>query len=111
MAARFPTGLVRTGPNGAVVEGGEDASLAVDAIRGQEGIFVGSISTSGTVSYPTATIAAWDEFIATATATVLSSRSNHAHVEKRSGALSASVGASFGLALVAAAFVMSLALA
>ncbi|KAI0730653.1 alpha/beta-hydrolase [Earliella scabrosa] len=106
-----PTGLVRTGPNGAVVEGGEDASLAVDAIRGQEGIFVGSISTTGTVAYPTATIAAWDEFIATATATVLSSRSNHAHVEKRSGALSASVGASFGLALGAAAFVMSLALA
>ena len=49
--------------------GGEDAALAVDAIRGQEGIWIGSISTTGTYTYPSATIAAWDAYIATATAT------------------------------------------
>ena len=56
-----------------VVQGGEVAALAVDALRGQPGIFVGSVSTTGTVFFPSAAVAAWDAYIATATATLLSS--------------------------------------
>ena len=54
-------------PDG-LVSGGQDAALAVDAIRGQEGIYVGSVSTTSTFTYPSATIAAWDVYIVTATA-------------------------------------------
>ena len=62
------TGLVTTGPGGETsVEGGEDAALAVDALPGQSGIAVGSISTTSTFLYPSATIAAWEAFITTAT--------------------------------------------
>lgn len=91
-------GLVTTAVDGAVtVEGGEDLLLAVDAIRGQEGIFVGSISTTSTFTYPAATIAAWDKFIATATATatVLLPQATNAnagrdlHVVKRNDAAAA----------------------
>ncbi|KAI0664279.1 alpha/beta-hydrolase [Cubamyces menziesii] len=65
------TGLV-TDIGGTVnVIGGEDAALAVDAIPGTSGIYVGSITTQSTVEYPAATIAAWESYIATATATVL----------------------------------------
>ena len=50
------------------VVGGEDPALAGDAVRGQDGIFLGSVSTTSTFAYPSATIVAWDSFIATATA-------------------------------------------
>ncbi|KAI0794497.1 alpha/beta-hydrolase [Fomes fomentarius] len=98
-------GLVTTAVDGAVtVEGGEDLSLAVDAIRGQEGIFVGSISTTSTVTYPAATVAAWDRFIATATATatVLLPQATNAnagrdlHVVKRNDAAAAAATALVG---------------
>ncbi|EJF59037.1 alpha/beta-hydrolase [Dichomitus squalens LYAD-421 SS1] len=62
------TGLVTMGPDGDIdVEGGEDVALAVDALPGQSGIAVGSITTTGTFFYPAATVAAWEVFIATAT--------------------------------------------
>ncbi|TBU47608.1 alpha/beta-hydrolase [Dichomitus squalens] len=62
------TGLVTMGPDGDIdVEGGEDVALAIDALPGQSGIAVGSITTTGTFFYPAATVAAWEVFIATAT--------------------------------------------
>ncbi|KAH9946531.1 alpha/beta-hydrolase [Amylocystis lapponica] len=51
------------------VIGGEDPALAQDILLGQEGIYVGSGTTQSTYTYPSATIAAWESFIATATAT------------------------------------------
>lgn len=113
-------GLVTTAVDGAVtVEGGEDLLLAVDAIRGQEGIFVGSISTTSTFTYPAATIAAWDKFIATATATVLLPQATNAnagrdiHVVKRNDAAAAATvlvggraaGGALAVAVGAVAFV------
>ena len=65
------TGLVVDGTDGVTVKGGEDLLLAVDAILGQAGIYVGAVSTTGTFAYPAATVAAWEGFISTATATVL----------------------------------------
>ncbi|KAI0675837.1 alpha/beta-hydrolase [Trametes maxima] len=66
------TGLVTKTAGGALaVLGGEDAALAVDAILGQAGIFVGSVAPSATFMYPAGTVAAWEKFIATATATIL----------------------------------------
>ncbi|RPD59090.1 alpha/beta-hydrolase [Lentinus tigrinus ALCF2SS1-7] len=96
------TGLVVSGTDGVTVEGGEDAELAVDAILGQSGIYVGAISTTSTVEYPAATIAAWEEFIATATATLLPPLSPR-NLAKRSGA--ARVGGAAGGALAIAASV------
>ncbi|KAI0773275.1 alpha/beta-hydrolase [Trametes elegans] len=62
------TGLVSTGASGKVsVEGGETAALAVDAVRAHPGVFVGSAATQSTYAYPSATVAEWDAFIATAT--------------------------------------------
>ena len=61
------TGLVTDSSVAAV--GGEDPALAVDALRGQDGIYLGSISTTSTFVYPSATIAAWNSFIATAVPT------------------------------------------
>lgn len=49
------------------VVGGESSALAVDAIPGQLGIFVGSGTTQSTYTFPSATIAAWNSYIATAT--------------------------------------------
>ncbi|RPD60985.1 alpha/beta-hydrolase [Lentinus tigrinus ALCF2SS1-7] len=69
------TGLVVTFDNGTVsVVGGEDPALAADALVGKPGIYVGagvgdSITTTGTYTYPTETVAVWQSYIATATAT------------------------------------------
>lgn len=70
------TGLV----SGDSVVGGEDAALAADAIRGQDGIYLGSISTTSTLFYPSATIAAWNSFIVTATATATATTSTNGAV-------------------------------
>ncbi|KAH9913993.1 alpha/beta-hydrolase [Epithele typhae] len=59
------TGLV-TSADGAAV-GGEDAALGAYAVRGQAGIEVGSVTPTGTVTFASATVAAWDAFIGTAT--------------------------------------------
>ncbi|RDX51221.1 alpha/beta-hydrolase [Lentinus brumalis] len=104
------TGLVVSGTDGVTVEGGEDADLAVDAIIGQSGIYVGAVSTTGTYQYPAATIAAWEEFIATATATVIQAPRSPGNVAKRSGAASVggAVGGAFAVVAGVAAFVVSL---
>ncbi|CDO69768.1 hypothetical protein BN946_scf184766.g13 [Trametes cinnabarina] len=65
------TGLVTNSSGTVSVVGGESSSLAVDAIPGQLGIYVGSFSTQSTYTYPSATIAAWSNYIVTATATVI----------------------------------------
>ncbi|KAI9065612.1 alpha/beta-hydrolase [Trametes sanguinea] len=62
------TGLVTSTSGTVFVVGGESSSLAVDAIPGQLGIYEGSFSTTSTFTYPSATIAAWSRYIATATA-------------------------------------------
>ncbi|KAI9065255.1 alpha/beta-hydrolase [Trametes sanguinea] len=62
------TGLVTNSSGTVSVVGGESSALAVDAIRGQLGIYEGSLSTTATYTYPSATIAAWNSYIATATA-------------------------------------------
>ena len=59
-------------PNGTVLDdgtvvGGENATLAKDYLPGGNEIFYGSAKTEGTSTIPSATIAAWDQFIATAT--------------------------------------------
>ena len=43
------------------------ASLGVGVIPGQVGIYYGSATTESTYYFPTATVEAWDEFIATVT--------------------------------------------
>ncbi|RPD60993.1 alpha/beta-hydrolase [Lentinus tigrinus ALCF2SS1-7] len=76
------TGLVVTHKNGTVsVVGGEDPALAGDALVGQPGIYVGtgngdSITTTGTYTYPAETVAAWESYLATATATTTPSESS-----------------------------------
>ncbi|OSD04774.1 alpha/beta-hydrolase [Trametes coccinea BRFM310] len=62
------TGLVTNSSGTVSVVGGESSALAVDAIPGQLGIYEGSFSTTATYTYPSATIAAWNSYIATATA-------------------------------------------
>ncbi|KAK7685721.1 hypothetical protein QCA50_011066 [Cerrena zonata] len=65
------TGLVQKAVDGAVdVIGGEEPALFIhNILEGQDGIFVGSSVTQSTINYPAATVAAWNAFIATATAT------------------------------------------
>ena len=61
------TGLVANNSGSSVVVGGESLTVFADGILdGQEGIFVGSSSTQSTFTYPSATIAAWQSFTATA---------------------------------------------
>ncbi|KAI0642261.1 alpha/beta-hydrolase [Trametes meyenii] len=62
------TGLVTNTSGTVSVIGGESSSLAVDAIPGQLGIYLGSGTTESTYTYPSATIAAWNNYIVTATA-------------------------------------------
>ncbi|PSR71879.1 hypothetical protein PHLCEN_2v12223 [Hermanssonia centrifuga] len=62
------TGLVTEVTGNISVVGGEDPALAAPALPGQLGIYVGSATTQSTYTYPSLTIAAWESFIATATA-------------------------------------------
>ena len=55
--------------SGTIVVGGENATLANDFLPGGNEIFYGSAATQGTSTIPAATQAAWNSFIATATAT------------------------------------------
>ena len=61
-----PNGTVRE--DGEVV-GGEDPGLAREHLAGGGKVFYGSAKTEGTWMWPSATVAAWDKFIATAGAT------------------------------------------
>ncbi|KAF8576822.1 alpha/beta-hydrolase [Ramaria rubella] len=66
--------ILGTNPNGTVVDnstviGGESHPLVNDILPGETNpIFTGSGTTLGSTIWPSATIAAWDSFIATATA-------------------------------------------
>ncbi|KAJ7032821.1 alpha/beta-hydrolase [Mycena alexandri] len=64
------TGLVNS--DAGTVVGGEDSALAADVMPGGTVIFYGngdSATTSLSTAAPSATVAAWDKFLATATAT------------------------------------------
>ncbi|OBZ74243.1 Serine carboxypeptidase-like 21 [Grifola frondosa] len=62
------TGLVTNSSGTISVEGGENSTLAEDVLPGQLGIYIGSGTTQSTYTFPSATIAAWQSFIATPTA-------------------------------------------
>ncbi|OSX59957.1 hypothetical protein POSPLADRAFT_1048408 [Postia placenta MAD-698-R-SB12] len=62
------TGLVSGSKGQVSVVGGEVSSLAQDVLPGQSGIYVGSGATQSTYTFPSATIAAWESYITTATA-------------------------------------------
>lgn len=101
------TGLVSSIAGVAEVAGGEDAALAVDAVRATAGVFVGSVTTQSTFFFPTATVAAWNSFIATATATVIAVAPGVAGAVEKNAAAGLWAAASAPL-LAAAAFVVSL---
>ena len=50
-----------------VVIGGEDPSLGNEIMRGQAGIYYGQATTASTYFFPSATVEAWDAYMATAT--------------------------------------------
>ena len=60
------TGLVL---NPTTVVGGENSTLAEDVLPGGTLFYYGSATTAGTSTVPAATVAAWQSYIATATAT------------------------------------------
>ncbi|KAI0773268.1 Alpha/Beta hydrolase protein [Trametes elegans] len=62
------TGLVTDSGGSTTVVGGEVGSLAAPAIPAPPGIAVGSATTESTYTYPSRTIAAWESFLASATA-------------------------------------------
>ncbi|KZT67351.1 alpha/beta-hydrolase [Daedalea quercina L-15889] len=72
------TGLVESGNGDTEVVGGEVSSLAVGVLPGQTGIFIGSGATQSTYTFPSATIAAWESYIVTATATAAANRAARA---------------------------------
>lgn len=91
------------------VDGGEDLTLAVDALRATDAVFVGSVTTQSTFLYPAATVDAWNNYIATATATVLAvvpssvaaaAERNGAGPLRAAGASCAALGASFVVSLL-----------
>jgi carboxypeptidase D len=61
------TGLVTNSSGAISVIGGENSTLAGTVLPGQLGIYVGTGTTQSTFTYPSATIAAWNSFIATVT--------------------------------------------
>ena len=63
-----PTGRVLASHGNTVVVGGEDSKYS-GVLSGQSEVFGGSGSTEFTYVYPSATIAAWESFIATAALT------------------------------------------
>lgn len=66
------TGLVTNTSSGSVtVIGGEVSSLANEIMTGQAAIYYGSATTESTYYFPTATVEAWNTYIATATTTPL----------------------------------------
>lgn len=55
-----PAGLVESGSSSAI---GEESTLAGDFLPGNTAIFGGSISTTTTMTYPAATVSAWNNFV------------------------------------------------
>ncbi|CCM06968.1 uncharacterized protein FIBRA_09282 [Fibroporia radiculosa] len=64
-----PTGMVVNVGDQTAVIGGEVSSFAAAVLPGQSGIYIGSGATQSTYTFPSATIAAWESYIVTATAT------------------------------------------
>ncbi|EMD39305.1 hypothetical protein CERSUDRAFT_82042 [Gelatoporia subvermispora B] len=60
------TGLLVNSTGSPSVVGGEGSPLVNDVLPGQSGIFYGSGATQSTYTYPSATIASWESFVATA---------------------------------------------
>jgi carboxypeptidase D len=63
------TGLVTGSGDCIQVVGGEDPKLAVDILTEGPDIYLGSLVTKSTYAYPSETIAKFDSYLATATAT------------------------------------------
>lgn len=109
------TGLVTVVNGTTVVIGGENATLAAPALPGQLGIYVGTGTIQSTYTFPSATIAAWNSFLATATESVSTATiTTSEFVEPSTGPASLSSGGvgrrGVGLAglLVAAAVVFGM---
>ena len=61
------TGLVTNSSGSVSILGGETTTIFANGVLpGQDGIFVGTGTTQSTYTYPSATIAAWESFAATA---------------------------------------------
>ena len=77
------TGLVTESSGKVSVVGGEDSTLAAAVLPGGGEIYYGSGTTQSTYTAPTATVAAWNSFIATAAPSgdisINTSRPNSAH--------------------------------
>ncbi|KAF9244678.1 alpha beta-hydrolase [Melanogaster broomeanus] len=73
------TGLVTYTRAGALtVVGGEVSSLGNEIMSGQAGIYYGSGTTASTYFFPTATVEAWDAYVATATGRPVAVHANRA---------------------------------
>ncbi|KAI0327526.1 alpha/beta-hydrolase [Cubamyces sp. BRFM 1775] len=91
----FVLGSNRNGTlEGTNVVGGENATLAGDFLPGGNEIFYGSAATEGTSTIPSATIAAWDSFLATATATPSGGVSTASSASKATGSGTGSLSSS-----------------
>ncbi|KAL4265511.1 Carboxypeptidase [Pleurotus pulmonarius] len=94
------TGLVESSS----VVGGEDPALTAGVLPGQKEIYVGKVTTSSTFVFPSATIAAWDSFMAAQTsppALKATASNNAAPTSRIPPSLSVWVGlASLGLLFV-----------
>lgn len=61
------TGLVQSTNGTVAVVGGENSTLAGDFLAGGSEIFYGSGATQSTTVFPSATVSAWDAFVASVT--------------------------------------------
>ncbi|KAH9951054.1 alpha/beta-hydrolase [Amylocystis lapponica] len=81
------TGLVTNRSGTISVLGGENATLAQNILPGQAGIFVGSMATQSTYTFPSETVVAWQKFVATATATATSAGTFAGSAKANAGAV------------------------
>ncbi|KIJ59226.1 hypothetical protein HYDPIDRAFT_118758 [Hydnomerulius pinastri MD-312] len=98
------TGLVTSTSSGSVtVVGGEVSSLGNEIMTGQAAIYYGAGTTASTYFFPTATVEAWDAYVATATLEPVS-------VTPANRASSASVASTINRALVSGSALLLMAL-
>ncbi|KAI6101368.1 Alpha/Beta hydrolase protein [Pisolithus sp. B1] len=85
------TGLVTDTNSGNVtVVGGEVSTLAGEIMTGQAGIYYGSATTASTYFFPSATVEAWDAYVATATATAYNRARSASHVSSQLSSMAVS---------------------
>lgn len=78
------TGLViDTSSANVTVVGGEVSTLAGEIMTGQAGIYYGSATTASTYFFPSATVEAWDAYVATAIATHSNRARSGSHVSSQ----------------------------